>query len=93
MNGDVGGDMGDPVISCKPDSIIRCRYKDCNAVSAVKELEPKNGPRLQTPGKDAQSDQTAWWYCRSCNDPYAKVFDWGNGNLEVVPPHGELVQE
>lgn len=70
-------------IPCTKDDKVKCTHNNCNKVSVVKDLRSEDGHKLSSADKTAR-DQTIYFYCPFCDDPLAKVFDWGNGNLVLV---------
>jgi len=83
-------------IPCMPDDMIMCIYVDCDGVSCstvslVRDLRKMDGYSFPRPG--GGYDQSVYWYCPSCGDPLAKVYDRGDGQPLILAANVKLVKD
>ena len=65
---------------CKLDDRIICL--NCGRITKVRDLIPKNGKIPTTKGGQMDSMQYVSYHC-VCNLNHIKVFDRGDGNLQI----------
>lgn len=70
---------------------VKCTH--CGEISVVAHLETREGQAFPRPDKNGASWRSTYYYCRNCDDKYAKVFDPGDDSGLVLGANVELVSE